>query len=295
MGHALVFIYITMRTRQEWCEMRWLDANNLPSIAHPYEDSDPKKSYIKYDMKDLKTGEVCWYQLRFTNFEYQELKSRTQKWSHVWWYREKIDRKKPIIIVEWEVDFTTVYQLGRNALWIQWVNNLNKTIELLYKWGINKVIILVDTDKAADLAIEKIQNRIIVYDWRYVLKWEKDVNDAFKAWCLLEPEPILNQNLYVKLWAFKVKKSVRPLPDRSIDIMSIDTATVLQELYPQYTIKWDRIYDQWKLSDWYRYWKNQNAVVDFAWKDRPQWNAWSVAYTYFNDKKETANYLKKYM
>lgn len=246
-------------------------------------------------MKDLLTGKVCWYQLRYTNPEYQELKSRTQKWSHVWWYRENINKTEPIIIVEWEVDFTTAYQCWRNVLWIQWVNNLNKTIDILTKKWIKKIIILVDTDNAADLAILKIQNRIWVYDWRYVLWNVKDVNDARCAWILKKPEALAAQNLYVKLWAYKIKKSTRPLPDKSIDFLSIDTATVLQNLFPQYTIKWDRIYDSWKLSDGYRYRKDKNAVVDFAWKDRPQWNAWSVAYTYFNDKKETAEYLKKYL
>lgn len=284
-----------MRTRQERCEMRKIDPNNLPNIAHPYEDNDLKKSYIKYDMKDLSTGEVCWYQIRYTNPEYQELKSRTKKWSHVWRYREKIDKTKPIIIVEWEVDFTTAYQLNWNVLWIQWVNNLNKTIDILTKRWINKIIILVDTDVAADQAILKIQNRINVYDGRYVLWNEKDINDARVAWILKKPEALPAQNLYVKLWAYKIKKTYRPLPDKTIDFLSIDTAMVLQDLYPQYTVKWDRIYDQWKLLDWYRYRKNQNAVVDFAGKDRPQWNAWSVAYSYYNDKKETAEYLKKYL
>lgn len=284
-----------MRTRQEWCEMRWLDKDNLPSIAHPYEDSDLRKSYIKFDMKDLNTWNVCWYQIRYTNPEHQELKSRTQKWSHVWRYREKIDRTKPIIIVEWEVDFTTAYQYWRNVLWIQWVNNLNKTIDILNKIWVNKIIILVDTDIAADNAMEKIQNRIICYDWRYVLWPEKDTNDAHCAGTLKEPVWLASQNLYVKLWAYKIKKTYRPLPDKTIDFLSIDTATVLQDLYPQYTVKWDRIYDQWKLLDWYRYRKNQNAIVDFSGKDRPQWNAWSIAYSYYNDKKETVEYLKRYL
>lgn len=275
--------------------MRKVDPNNLPSIAHPYEDNDLRKSYIKYDMKDLLTGKVCWYQLRYTNPEYQELKSRTQKWSHVWWYREKIDRTQPIIIVEWEVDFTTAYQNWWNVLWIQWVNNLNKTVDNLNKMWINKIIIFVDTDIAATNAIEKIHNRLICYDWRYALWKYKDTNEARCNWWLQKPEALAAQNLYVKLWAYKVVKSTRPLPDKSIDFLSIDTSLVLQDLFPQYTIKWDRIYDNGKLSDGYRFRKNQNAVVDFAWKDRPQWNAWSVAYSYYNDKKETAEYLKKYL
>lgn len=275
--------------------MRKVDPNNLPSIAHPNENSDLKKSYIMYDMKDLNTWEVCWHQLRYTNPEYQELKSRTQKWSHVWWYWESIDKTKPIIIVEWEVDFTTAYQLWFNALWIQWVNNLNKTIDILSKKWIRKIIILVDNDEASDKAISKIQNRICVYDWRYVLWWHKDVNDARCAWVLKEPEALASQNLYVKMWAYKIVKSNRPLPDKSIDFLSIDSAMVLQNLFPQYTIKWDRIYDWWKLSDWYRYWKNQNAIVDFACKWRPQWNARSIAYTYYNDKKETVEYLKRFI
>lgn len=246
-------------------------------------------------MKDLLTGEVCWYQIRYTNPEYQELKSRTQKWSHVWWYRETINKQEPIIIVEWEVDFTTAYQLWWNVLWIQWVNNLNKTIDILTKKWIRKIIILVDTDSAADLAILKIVNRVNVYDGRYVLGDLKDINDARCAWILKKPEALAAQNLYVKLWAFKIKKSTRPLPDKSIDFLRIDTAEILQNLFPQYTVRWDRIYDNWKLSDWYRYWKDKNAIVDFSCKNRPQWNAWSVAYTYFNDKQQTIEYLKKYL
>ena len=48
-----------MRKWQEWCELRKIDPNDLPSIAQPYEDNDLRKSYIKYDMKDLLTGKVC--------------------------------------------------------------------------------------------------------------------------------------------------------------------------------------------------------------------------------------------
>lgn len=252
-------------------------------------------AHIAFEMKNLYDNKPCGWQDRYINPAPWTLKSRTRRWSKVGWFYTSYNLQEPIILCEWEKDWLTAWQLWWNVIWMQWVNNLNKTVDILRNKWVKKIIILVDTDDAADQAILKVQNRIICYDGRYVLWNVKDVNDARCAWILKEPEALAAQNLYVKLWAYKIKKTYRPLPDKTIDFLSIDTAMVLQDLYPQYTVKWDRIYDQWKLLDWYRYRKNQNAVVDFAGKDRPQWNAWSVAYTYYNDKKQTAEYLKKYL
>lgn len=252
-------------------------------------------AHLACQMKNLYDNQVCWYQDRYINPAPGSLKSRTRRWSKVGWFYTSYNLQEPIILCEWEKDWLTAWQLWWNIIWMQGVNNLNKTVDILRNKWANKLIVLVDNDDAADLAILKVQNRIICYDGRYVLGDQKDINDARCAGILKKPDALAAQNLYVKLWAYKIKKSTRPLPDKSIDFLRIDTAEVLQNLFPQYTVRWDRIYDNWKLSDWYRYWKNQNAVVDFAWKDRPQWNAWSVAYTYFNDKKETAEYLKRYL
>jgi len=283
-----------MRTRKERCVMRKLDPTKLPKIAIPIEKQNLKESYIKFAMKDLSTWEICWYQLRYTNPEYQQIKSRTQKWSRVWCYYENVNLNDPIIIVEWEVDYTTAYQNWRNVVGIQWVANLNKVVDQLTKLWVKTVIVLVDNDEAATLSIKKIVNRIPCYDWRYVLWNVKDINDAWVDGVLKEPQALASENLFVKYWAFKIKKSTRPLPDKSVDFLNIDTAMVLQNLYPQYTIKGDRIYDSWKLLDGYRYWKTKNAIVDFSGKERPQGNARSIAYSYYNDKKQTAEYLKRY-
>lgn len=266
----------------------------LPQIATPAEKQDLKEDYICFSMKDLLTWDICWYQLRYINPEYQQLKSRTKRWSHVWWYYEEIDLSRPVIIVEWEVDFATAYQLWWNVVGIQWVSNLNKTVDCLTKIWVKTIIVLVDTDDAAEKAIKKIVNRVPVYDWRYALHWVKDTNDAWVAWVLEEPQAIPSENLFVKYWAFKFQKTYRPLPDKSIDFLSIDTAMILQNLYPQYTIRGDRIYENWKLLDGYRYWKTKNAIVDFSGKERPQGNSRSIAFSYYKDKKATADYLKRY-
>ncbi len=266
--------------------------DRLPEIAERHEEYPVK---ISFKMKNLYDNSEIWYQDRYVNVQPWQLKSRTRKWSNVWFFYTSYNIHETIIIVEGEKDYTTARQLWWNVIWLQWVNNLNKAVDILVNKWAKKLIILVDNDEAADAAIKKVQKRIYCYDWRYALGWEKDVNDAWCAWKLQEPEAFAAQNLYVKLWEYKIVKSNRPLPDKSIDFLSIDSAIVLQNLFPQYTIKWDRIYDDWKLSDWYRYWKNQNAIVDFACKWRPQWNARSIAYTYYNDKKETVEYLKRFI
>lgn len=264
----------------------------LPLIAIPHDDAPVRISFM---MKDLETDQMCWWQDRMVNPGEWRLKSKTRKWSKVGWFYTNYDITKPLILAEWEKDFLTAWRLWWNVIGIQWVNNLAKTVEILSKKWAQKIIVLVDNDEAANKAIEKIQNRKICYDWRYVLWNVKDINDAHLDGCLEEPSALPSQNLFVKLWAFKIKKSTRPLPDKSIDFLSIDTAMILQNLYPQYQVRGDRIYENWKLLDGYRFWKSKNAIVDFSGKERPQGNAWSVAYSYYNDKKETVDYLKRYV
>lgn len=251
-------------------------------------------AHIACPMKNLIDDQVCGRQDRYLNPAPWDLKSRTRKGSKVGWFYENIDITEPVIIVEGEKDWLTWWQLWWNVVGMQWVGNLNKTVDSLYKRWVKQIILLVDNDEAATLSIKKIQNRICCYDWRYVLKDVKDTNDARVAWILEQPSAIASENLFVKFWPYKVVKSNRPLPDKSVDFLNIDSAMILQNLYPQYTVKWDRIYDNWKLLDWYRYWKTKNAIVDFSGKERPQGNARSIAYSYFNDKKETADYLKRY-
>lgn len=262
----------------------------LPDII---EREEWRWAHLACKMKDLNTWANCGWQDRYIEPAPWALKSRTRKWSRVGWFFTKYNVKEPLILCEWEKDRLTAWQRWWNVIWLQWVNNLNKTVDILWRQWAKKLILLVDNDAAADLAISKVQNRTICYDWRYVLWDNKDVNDAHIAWQLSKPEALLKQNLYVKLWEYKIVRTYKPKPDNSINFLDIDSAMVLQNLYPQYVVKWDRIYDNWKLSSWYRYWKNQNAVVDFSGKDRPQWNAWSIAYSYYNDKKETAEYLKR--
>ena len=249
---------------------------------------------IACPMKNLENDQVVWRQDRYLEVKPWSLKSRTRKWSKVGWFYENLDITRPVILAEWEKDFLTWWQLWWNICWMQWVGNLNKTVDLLTKKWFKTVIVLVDNDEAATLSIKKIVNRIPCYDWRYVLWNVKDINDAWVDGILKEPQALASENLFVKYWAFKIKKSTRPLPDKSVDFLNIDTAMVLQNLYPQYTIKGDRIYDSWKLLDGYRYWKTKNAIVDFSGKERPQGNARSIAYSYYNDKKQTAEYLKRY-
>ena len=249
---------------------------------------------IACPMKNLIDDEFCWWQDRYLEVKPWELKSRTRKWSKVGWFYKDLDITRPVILCEGEKDYLTWRQLWWNVCWLQWVGNLNKTVDALTKKWFKTLILLVDNDEAATNCIKKIQNRIPVYDWRYALHWVKDTNDAWVAWVLEEPQAIPSENLFVKYWAYKIQKVYRPLPDKSIDFLSIDTAMILQNLYPQYTIRWDRIYENWKLLDGYRYWKTKNAIVDFSGKERPQWNARSIAFSYYKDKKATAEYLKRY-
>lgn len=224
------------------------------------------------------------------------VKSKTRfgsRWIYFfnWW-----DKDKDILIVEWEIDFLSIipYATNYNLMWLKGVNNLGtaiKEIEKLRK--VYDVYILIDNDKAADMAIQKLEyTDLHLYDVRQALSWYKDVNDA-----------ICNDALNMD---FVPKRIIKLKPQREIKqvsrgwwydtmdkINALPVNEVLERLYPQYSVGRDgSIRDMDKKTNGYKYRKERNLIVDFSWKDRPHWNPYMIAKQKFGDAKTTFQYFK---
>lgn len=240
---------------------------------------------------------ISWYQERYIFPEnHWWIKSKTQYWSRWIYFLNWWDKDKDILLVEWEIDFLSIlpYSTNYNVMWLKWVNNLStaiKEIEKLKK--VYDVYILVDNDIAADTAIQKIPyTELHLYDVRQALCWCKDVNEAICKW-------MLNMEFVPKRI---VKEKPKPKPIRQFDrtdgyntiekINEIPADEILETLFPQYEVQKDwSIKENWKHTNWYKFWKQQNMIVDFSWKWRPQGTTWSVAKAKFKDKHLTFLYF----
>lgn len=250
-------------------------------------------------MKDLVYNVPIGKQIRYVNPEYHELKSKTAYGSKIGYFYDdtKLKKQLPIIILEGEKDRATGWFLWWNCVWLQGVHNLNKLVNILYMKWYKRILICVDQDEAADRAISKVEKRDVCWDIRWVLWDYKDLSDAYiskKNLAYYYKEIIPQNNLLEKLWPYNYTKPKLP-KEPSADFSSIPTDLILESLYPQYKVAGDRIYENWKLLSWYRYWKSTNIIKDFSEKDRPEGNAWKVAYKYYQDKKATYEYLKRFV
>ena len=91
----------------------------------------------------------------------------------------------------------------------------------------------------------------------------------------------------------KLKEWKKWMVDSYNDIISrVKAIDVLLDLDSHYwLVHWNIITEDWKETGWYRYWESKNAIVDFSWKKRPEWTAFSVAKRYKVSDYETFKYF----
>lgn len=70
-----------------------------------------------------------------------------------------------------------------------------------------------------------------------------------------------------------------------------DVIQILNEFSTRWEIKWLRIYEDGKLTSWYRYYENKNCLVSFSREDRPQWWPFSVAKYFLGSDWDTFKYF----
>lgn len=227
------------------------------------------------------------------------VKSKTRfgtRWIYFfnWW-----DKDKDILIVEWEIDFLSIipYAEHYNLMWLKGVWNLSTAIREIEKLKkVYDVYILIDNDEAADNAIQRVEyTELHLYDVRQALSWYKDVNEAI---C----NNALNMD-FVPKRIIKVKKEskikdnwkrVKKQNDLTYDeINVIPVCEILERLYPEYTVDRDGgIRENWRKTNWYKYWKEKNLIVDFSWKWRPTGTPFNIAKSKFSDTKMVFLYFK---
>lgn len=222
------------------------------------------------------------------------LKSKTEFGSTWLYFLNWWDKEKDILIVEWEIDFLSIipYATEYNLIGLKWINNLThciKDIEKLNK--VYDVYLLVDNDFAAEESIKRIPyTPLHLYDVRDALCWCKDVNDAICEWKL--NMSVLPKRI-VKLKPQPRKKYTRNDALDTIDkINNIPVIDVLESLFPEYSHRWESIYESWKETHWYKYSRRLNMIKDFSWKGRPEWNTYQIAKRKFWDAKLTFLYFK---
>lgn len=258
----------------------------------------PSEANIEFIMREILYNAPVGKQRRYCNPTYHELKSKTVYWSGIgYFYANDFTYKKPVVVLEGEKDWLTTWYLWYNALWLQGVNNLPQLVNKLSVLWCPQVLLLVDQDEPADKAIKKISKREFCFDCRWILGKYKDVSDAYVAGqnlSYLDLEVIPKNNLFQKLGKRTPPKRTY-VPKAPLDFASISADIVLENLYPQYRVVGDKIYDNGKITSGYRYWKSTNIIKDFSEKWRPEGNAWKIAFGYYKDKKATVEYLKRYL
>lgn len=264
-----------------------------------------KKCRCTYDsiiVPVYKIDGLSWWQERYINPDkHNWVKSKTQLWTRGIYFLNWWDKNLDILIVEWEVDFLSIipYSKWYNLMWLKGVWNLNtaiKEIEKLKK--VYDVYILIDNDEAADKAIERVEyTELHLYDVRKALSWCKDVNDAICQWKLnmdFVPQRIIKEKKEVES---KVKHNGSPYYKRKDytyeEINIIPASEILERLYPEYEVCRDwTIKENGNKTNWYKYWREKNKIVDFSWKWRPSWNTYMIAKQKFGDAKTTFQYFK---
>ena len=190
-------------TWKKYLESRGIKENSIENLGQKglikYE-----QEFISFTMKDLDWN-IVWEQQRFINPDKGKLKSKTKHGTKVWYFYTNIDRTKPVIVVEWEIDRLSIVDLP-NVIWLQGIANFKKLIhELKSKWA-SEIYFVVDNDESADRSIGMIldmDNSFLsnVFDARWIL-WEyKDINDYVCAGWVITLDNIYQ---YAKsLWDFK--------------------------------------------------------------------------------------------
>ena len=238
-------------------------------------------------------------QIRYINpIDHWWIKSMTRpksKWS-MFLKQEYLDPDKPIIIVEWEIDFLSIipYTEKYNLIGLKWCNSLNRVLmELkeMYKDNLFLVYLLLDNDEPANEVMNNVcYTPRVIYDLRAALWSCKDVNEAIIKW-------ELNLNAEPK----KIKKKEPPKKkgyqrDDTIDniekINTISAMDVLSQLFPEYSLRWNEsICENGKETHWYKYSRSLNIISDFSGKGRPSGTTFNVAKAKFWDARSVFLYF----
>ena len=195
----------------------------------------------------------------------------TYNWFHVYW-----TLKEPVAVsVYWERWKKVMVDLAQ-FLWSDpKVNNLWRILRVpwFYYWSHKQW----ETD-----------NPFLVECIDYNPTKKYSIEDFEKIFLATEK---VAQEKYVP--DMKLKEGKKWMSDTYNDIISrVPAIDVLCDLDSTYwLVSWNVITENGKETWWYRYWKNKNAIVDFTWKDRPQWTAFSVAKRYKGSDYETFKYF----
>ena len=150
--------------------------------------------------------------------------------------------------------------------------------------------------------------RILRLPWCYYWSHKQGVTDnPFKVECIeynpknryeLEDfekifaisDNVVNET-FIPDWTVKETKNNMESSYNEI-ISSVNPLDVLFDLDNRYWVKQKtHITEDWKTTDWYRYYPQKNALVDFSKKGRAQWTSYSVAKHYKGSDYETFKYF----
>ena len=173
-----------------------------------------EQNKICFKMKDLDWN-IVGIQQRFIQsiiLDWEQKKSLVTKGGGVWYFYQKLDFSLPIIIAEWEVDWSSIAHLP-NAIWLQNVAGLKKLIEWLKAKWVNVIYLLIDQDDPADIAISKLLDLDMsslanVFDCRGLLWSHKDVNEYIVSWEEINLELIEQHKRSLKNFKLLINKLV---------------------------------------------------------------------------------------
>lgn len=178
---------------------RNISKNNFMLAASWWIVSLGDNSSIQFRMKDL-NWDTTGYQIR-EPLNKESAKSKVNKWWEVgYFYLNKINLDKPVIIAEWEIDWLNICHIP-NVIWTQWIQSLKWLIENLDQLWCKEIYLLIDNDEPANKAISKIisyELQTAIYDSRNCFEWFKDVNEYYMSWECISIEEIISNKTELK-------------------------------------------------------------------------------------------------
>ena len=174
-----------------------IDSNNFPDTQKTYFESRKisigsvaclidswslklKEESFHLAMKDHSGNIVGWQERVFTPLEYtgKELLSKSIAGSKSGLFFQDIDCIKPVLIVEWELNYLAVMHIG-NVVWISNLDQLRGLVEGLKRKRVTEIMFLLDNDCQSEVALNKLLNMDdcfdIMYDCKELIWPHKDI------------------------------------------------------------------------------------------------------------------------